>query len=98
VTRADRLNTSVLRHWGQTVLVEGVELTGVLFEPVVNQTAGPGDSRRTAPELVLRTSDLADVEAGPRARVVVDGVAYTVASREPDDGGMTRLLLRKGAA
>jgi hypothetical protein len=88
------INDSVLDVFGQQVTFSGVSVSAIFTQQVVGIRHGPHDAQRPAIELLVRSADLSGVNAAPRSPVEVSGKNYIVVSREPDDGDMTRLVLR----
>ncbi len=88
-----KMNESIMRVFGEDVLIGVVTLKGVFTQPVID-LAMPGDGRRPSPEIKIRTSDLSGVDASAGVAIVYDSKDYTIVSNEPETGGMTRLVLR----
>lgn len=91
-----RLNMAVFTHISNTTAtLAGVAVDGIFDNGYALGSVGPFGMASTQPTLTLAT---ANVPASPEGQAaVVNGVAYIVATHEPDGTGVSRLLLEKSA-
>lgn len=87
-----RLNTAVFAHISNTAAtLAGNAVVGIFDNGYALGSVGPFGMASTQPTLTLAT---ANVPAAPEGQAaVVNGVAYVVATHEPDGTGVSRLLL-----
>lgn len=87
-----RLNTAVFGHLSNTAAtLAGVEVAGIFDNGYTLGSVGAYGMASTQPTLTLSTANVPSAPEGQAA--VVNGVAYVVASHEPDGTGVSRLLL-----
>lgn len=80
---------------GQAVTVGGMVVFAIFDNGYALGSVGPFGMASTQPTLTLAT---ANVPAAPEGQAaVVNGVAYVVATHEPDGTGVSRLLLEMSA-
>ncbi|RLJ20800.1 hypothetical protein DJ031_04630 [bacterium endosymbiont of Escarpia laminata] len=97
----DRMNNSVLRVFGETVSVKSgdliVEMTAVFGKEAQDVTIGNTVSMRPNETLLAKTTDLAPLCLKHGSKIETREVCYSVVSIDPDDTGMTTLILRKSS-
>lgn len=82
-------------EFATSVLVAGLPVNAIFDNGYALGSVGGFGMASTQPTLTLAT---ANVPASPEGQaVVVNGVAYLVASHEPDGTGVSRLMLEKAA-
>ena len=82
-------------EFADTATLGGVAVTAIFDKGFALGNVGAYGMVSTQPTLTLAT---ANVPASPEGQAaVVNGVAYLVASHEPDGTGVSRLMLEKAA-
>lgn len=80
-------------EFAHTASIGGVAVTGIFDNGYALGNVGGFGMASTQPTLTLATAHVPGSPEGVAA--VVNGVAYLVASHEPDGTGVSRLLLEK---
>lgn len=95
------LRSGILASFGEPVIVTvgGVEhpLTAAFLEPHVGQDIGGVPVNRPDPQIVVRATDWATIEAEREDIVTRNGIRYTVVDPQPSDDGLTTITLRRYA-
>ena len=90
------VNAASIDTFGVACTVNGRSTTGIFRRHNDAADVGNAALRRPAPTLDLLTTEADAACVEPGHRVEIGAICYTVHSPpEPDDGGMTRLHLRK---
>jgi hypothetical protein len=80
----------------ETFTIDGVaNIQGKFDGPSTNISLGMGDVASMTPKITLATSAAPAVKKGSTAVRILTGITYTVTENNPDDTGITELLLRK---
>jgi|GEM_PF-6802790 len=94
----NRLNRAATRNFGRPFVVRvgaaETALDGIFHAPYRDESVGDLDVRNLSPTVEFITADFAPLGAAERDIVIDGATEYTIVVIEPDDGGMTRCLLR----
>jgi len=91
----NRANTALMRKFGKTVAVGGVDVTAIMATTPESVQMLPNDARKPGVSLWLTETVCAQVATDSGTEVIDGSNAYVITNREPPIDGLVQIKLRK---